>query len=73
MPIPKAKLFTPAELANLRLGFYTQAPTMAALIYTTADFENMKTADLSRVIEASASFTVELIEALIDEIAEVER
>lgn len=63
MKIPKAKLFSPSDLANLRLGFYTQAPTLAGLIISQ-DEDSID-------VEWTARLTVEMIEALIAEISEV--
>jgi hypothetical protein len=74
MPRPSIKplLFTTAELHNLRLGFYTQAPTVAALL-STIPSENRDGDEVYMSSEEAARETVILIENLIAEIAEVER
>jgi hypothetical protein len=61
--MPKAKLFSDADLLVMRRLYYEQAPTMAALIFTSEG---------GGTVEDVSAETVDLIEALIDAVAEVE-
>lgn len=60
MPDAEKFLFSEKELSALRQGFYTQAPTVAAMLLD--DDGNTKDA---------AELTVELIESLVEVIGEV--
>jgi hypothetical protein len=68
MARPK-QYFSPGDIDNLRRGFYTQAPTVAALVLDTiADGELI---DQDHV-DTAAEITIDLIEALVERIQAVE-
>lgn len=64
--MPKKFLFSESDLANLRQGFYTQAPTVAALLAGDCDMSD------DDDVLTLAKQTVNLIEALVEEIGEIE-
>jgi hypothetical protein len=53
--------FSDGEISALRRGFYTQAPTVAAMLL-----------DESEDVDAAAELTVQLIEALVSLIADIQ-
>jgi len=64
MPRPK-NYFSPGDIDNLRRGYYTQAPTVAALLLDVmADGGDIDEDD----VDAAAEATIDLIEALVDRI-----
>jgi hypothetical protein len=63
--MPKAKLFSDADLLVLRRLYYEQAPTVAGLLGSSLDPEEYDP-------EGVAKDAVILIEALIDAVAGVE-
>jgi pyruvate dehydrogenase complex dehydrogenase (E1) component len=64
MPRPK-NYFSPGDIDNLRRGFYTQAPTVAALVLAElADDGQLDRDD----VDQAAAITIDLIEALVDAI-----
>jgi len=66
MPRPK-NYFSPGDIDNLRRGFYTQAPTVAALVLNTIAGD---TVDQDEV-DTAAEITIDLIEALVERIQAV--
>jgi hypothetical protein len=55
--------FSPGDIDNLRRGFYTQAPTVAALVLdSVATGHTIDDDD----IDTAAEITIDLIEALVD-------
>lgn len=67
MPRPKI-YFSPGDIDNLRRGFYTQAPTVAALVLLTIADDRIDQDD----VDTAAEITVDLIEALVERIQMVE-
>jgi hypothetical protein len=63
--MPRLKnYFSAGDIDNLRRGFYTQAPTVAALVLNTIAEDPIEQDD----VDTAAEITIDLIEALVERI-----